>query len=645
MAKTKKEEQAKVGVYICYCGGNISDHVDVEKVRESVEKDPNVAVARTNTFMCSDPGQDLIIEDLKAGKINRVVVASCAPDLHETTFKGAITRAGSNPYLYEHANIREQVSWVHHGDPATVKAIKLVKAAVGKAKFLTPLKPYKVKAKKHVTVVGAGIAGLKASLDLANCGFEVALLEKRPLLGGKLAELDKLSPTGEAVAPLLSKLGQEVINNELITIYPCTQISSFSGYVGNFTLKITASPPGDNDPKLTALATQDLQPGELIPFAGIYPGNIPEQKKEQKLLTGAIILATGLKTYQPRNGEYGYKVHPQVVTLQEFIALMATARDQEKEQLEINGQAIKNIVMIHCVGSRQIPGIHQEDEQGHLNEYCSRTCCSSLLFWANQIREKFPKSHVYEMYRDIRTYGRGQEELYQQAAQNEVCFLRFEPGSEPVVQKRKTPDYPLEVIIQDTLTFGEQVCVPADLVVLGTGIKPQNIQQLVELIKLPVGEDGFLQEVHPKLRPVELAINGIVLAGTCQAPMDSGEACNSASCAAVKSVCLLNKGYIELDPFVAQVDPDKCKGHGHCLEACLKEGALNLTENDQGKKAEVNPALCLGCGACVAVCPENAIDLNGSTLQQFEAMVDMIVADQLAQPEQVDLTGSPERHT
>jgi len=303
--------------------------------------------------------------------------------------------------------------------------------------------------------------------------------------------------------------------------------------------------------------------------------------------------------------------------------------------LEINGKKIKSVAMIHCVGSRQIPGIHPEDTSGNLNEYCSRTCCSATLNAANIIRETYPETRVFEFYRDIRTYGRGQEELYDQASGNGVIFIRFEADDSPEVMENKySDDFPLLVKARDALTFGEEIEVPVDLVVLATGVEPNNISEIVDMMKLPVGVDRFLLEVHPKLRPVELPVSGIFLAGTCQAPMDVGEACNGAAAAAVKAAALLSRGYVELDPFVAEVDIHKCQGTGACVEACLSDGALCLVEMEvDGQKvqrAQVTPSFCLGCGACVAVCPENAIDVNGWTLKQYEAMVNAIVSEEVA---------------
>jgi heterodisulfide reductase subunit A len=631
----KISEKEKVGVYICYCGGNISDHVDVEAVRDRVGNLPEVAVARTNMFMCSDPGQELIMQDLKNGTVNRVVVASCAPSLHETTFRNTLIRSGMNPYVYEHANIREHVSWVHHGDTATDKATRLVSAASVKAGLLKPLEPIRVDAKPHATVIGGGIAGLRAVKDLADRGIEVTLIEKSPFLGGQTARLDRVAPTGEIAADIISDLAAQVLANPAVTVHTGSVVENFEGYVGNFKLGVKKRLPqfADGPDEIKRNNPGKMKPGMYIPFAGVFPGPVPAAE-DLTIETGVIVLATGFRSYVPRRGEYGYRKFKEVITLPDLIRILAKEQ-AGGDRLTVNGKQIRSMAMIHCVGSRQIPGIHPEDELGNLNEYCSRTCCSATLSAANFIRETYPGTSVYEFYRDIRTYGRGQEELYDRASQNKVVFLRFEAEDFPeVIENSYADDFPLLVKVKDTLTFGEEVEVPADLVVLATGMEATGISELVGMMKLPVGTDRFLLEVHPKLRPVELPQAGILLAGTCQAPMDIGEACNAAGGAAVKAAALLGRGYVELDPFVAEVDIAKCNGAGACVEACLVEGALSLVEMEvDGQKvqrAQVAAALCMGCGACVAVCPQNAIDINGWTLKQYEAMVDRIVADDVA---------------
>jgi heterodisulfide reductase subunit A len=625
-----KKAAPKVGVYICHCGGNISDHVDVAAVAEKAQEIPGVSVVHTNMFMCSDPGQELIQEDIRAGKIDRVVVASCAPSLHELTFRNAIKRAGMNPYQYEHANIREQDSWVHHGGAATAKAATLVSAAVAKARNLTALDPIRVDAHRHATVIGGGVAGLRAALDLSRQGTEVALVEQSPFLGGQAVNLDKLFPTGEKAADRVREMADAVYSDPRITVYSCSRVVSSEGYVGNFKISVRRRPPespGDLE-NLGKAAEAGAGPGGYVPFVGYLPAAPPAQDEDLTLATGAVVFATGFETYLPRTGEFGFADHPEVITLPELIRQMSLA-EKTGDRLVVNDRPIRQMALIHCVGSRQIPGIHEPDENDRLNEYCSRTCCTASLQAAVEVRTRHPKTHVLEYYRDIRTYGRGQEEFYEQASEKNVLFFRYEAESPPQVAPAPGGDYPLTVTVTDTLTFGEEITAGVDLVVLAVGMVPAKINDLVEMMKLPVGADGFLQEVHPKLRPVELANTGILLAGTCQAPMDVTESCAAAQAASVKTAALLSKGYVELDPFVAAVDTERCTGSGACVEACPVEAVkMESVEIDDAaaNRATVNPALCTGCGVCVAACPENAIDVAGWTLAQYEEMVDAIAA-------------------
>ena len=628
--KQKPADEPKVGVYICHCGGNISDHVDVEQVAEDIKNIPGVVVSHTNMFMCSDPGQELIQDDIKSGKINRVVVASCAPSLHELTFRGAIKRADMNPYLYDHANIREQDSWVHHGDPATAKATTLVAAAVAKTKRLVPLEPIRVDARNHATIIGAGMAGLRAALDLSSRGIAVTLVEKSPFLGGQAARLDKLVPTEASATDLIEQLARAAVDDPNIDISTCSRIVGFEGYVGNFKITVKKEPPGTNTAleKWQALPDDGNATGQMVPFAGFYPAPPPASDETMEIDTGVIIFATGFTPYTPRKGEFGYGDHPEVITLPQLIQHVAQTASSGKH-LSFNGKKIRRVAMIHCVGSRQIPGIHEPDDTDSLNEYCSRTCCSATLRTAADIRSRYPGTQVLDYYRDIRTYGRGQEEYYERAAEKNVLFFRYEPEDAPVVTPNSTGGYPLKISVKDTLTFGEEIDAEVDLIVLAVGMMPSPITDLVEMMKLPVGSDRFLQEVHPKLRPVEMANTGILLAGTCQAPMDISEACNAAQAAAAKATALLARGYVELDPFVAGIDMDLCTGTGGCVEVCPVEAVkLKSVEIDgkQVERAEVNPAICTGCGVCVAACPSNAIDVKGWTLKQYEDMVDAIVA-------------------
>lgn len=632
-SKNKPAGEEKVAVYICHCGGNISDHVDVEALERMAAEMPGVTVSRRNHFMCSDPGQNMIIEDLKAGKADRIVVASCSPALHETTFRRAAQRAGVNPYLYEHANIREQVSWVHHGDGATAKAASLVGAAVAKARALQPLEPIRVEAIRHATIIGGGIAGLKAARDLAIRGVKVALIEKTPFLGGNFAKLDRVYPTQEKAGDLLSGLAAAVLAHPSITVLTCAEMVASDGYVGDFKLKVKRQPPqsAEDLEKLAQIKQAGTAKGTFVPFVGILPFDVPVAEEFVDLATGAVVLATGFKHYTPPTGMYGYGDNPEVITLPDLIKLMAedTAGGGT---LKVNGRPIKTMAMIRCVGSRQIPGIHEPDEKGNLNEYCSRVCCTATLQADRELREKYPETVIYDFYRDIRAYGRGHEEYYVGASRDGVLFVRFEADAAPAVARApEGSESPLSITAKDTLLSGQDLEIPVDLVVLAVGMVPSDVSSVVDIMKLPVGADRFLLEVHPKLRPVELATTGILLAGTCQAPMDSTEAAQGATAASVKAATILSRGFVELDPYVAQVDADLCTGTGACVEACPHSGCITLVDaaGGKGRLAKVNPALCTGCGMCVAVCPNIAIEVNGWTLRQYEAMVDAIVGEPL----------------
>jgi len=668
------EKALRVGVYVCHCGGNISDVVAVDKVVEAVARLPNVVVARDHTFMCSDPGQDLIAQDIRNEKLDRVVVAACSPSLHEHTFRQTLTRGGLNPYLFEHANIREQVSWCSKSDPdgATDKATRLVGAAVAKARLLKPLEPIRVKARQHVAVIGGGVSGLRAARDLSRNGLAVTLLERSAFLGGRTAQLDRVYPTEDEARQLLRQLLDEVSADPNVKVHTRANVTSVSGYVGNFHLNVLLDPRGvttklDPDQLRAAVeACPETTDSEFenrlvrrkaihLPYAGCYPDiptidwesctrcgkcveaiggraiSLDSQPEQVELDVGAIVLATGFDLYEPRQGEYGYGEHAEVITLAQLIRLL----DKEGPtggRLAHNGRPVKNVCLIHCVGSRQVEGIHEPGPDGRINDYCSRVCCTAALHAANEIRERFPQVNVFDFYQDIRTYGRGHEDYYENASKRGVLFFRYLAETPPVVAKANRPDgCPLVVRVKDTLTFGEELEVPADLVVLATGMMPRSISDLVGMLKLPRSADRFLQEVHPKLRPVELAVNGVLIAGTCQAPMDIGESCVAASAAAVKVAALLGTGHIQLDPFVAQVDLESCVGHAKCVEECKYMNAVSLVEQEVRGKivkcAAVNAALCVGCGMCAAVCPEGAIQVEGWRMEQFEAMTDALVAD------------------
>jgi len=342
---------------------------------------------------------------------------------------------------------------------------------------------------------------------------------------------------------------------------------------------------------------------------------------------GAIILATGFNPYEPGQGEYGYGEIPEVVTMPKVIRMLGSLKHDEP--LTINGHAVRDVVLIHCVGSRQIDGIDSPQPDGQVNDYCSRVCCTASLHTALELRKRYSKLNLYELYQDIRTYGRGHEEIYRKAQDATVRFLRYHGEEKPTVTTAPKGDsHPVLVTVKDYLSYGEELEIPADLVILAVGMMPRQIDDLVNMLKVSRGVDRFLLEAHPKLRPVEMAVRGILLAGTAQGPMNIQESLLAASAAAAKAASLLGQGGVDLPPFVAHVDEAKCNGNGSCVEACPEEGAIMMqTLVEDGREIQrpvITPAYCTGCGACVGVCPNRAIDVQAWTLDQYEAMIDAL---------------------
>jgi heterodisulfide reductase subunit A len=566
-------EERRIGVFICHCGGNISDVVDVKRVAAEIAALPGVVFSDTHMFMCSDPGQAFIEEKIKDLNLNRVIVAACSPSLHEVTFRRTLHRAGLNPYLFEHVNVREQVSWViQDREAATQKATRLVSAAVGRVVHLVPLEKRRIAIHPSALVIGGGVAGLIAARDLSRRGIDVTLVEQAPVLGGRMLELDRVYPTNERARDLIQPLVKEVESDPRITVLKNATLESSTGFIGSFIATVRVTQPGGDT-------------------------------KVLEVKSGVILLAVGLDVYEPRDDEYGYHQYPEVVTLMD-LHRMLDPQGPTGGKVQVNGKPIKNVAFIHCVGSRQHTGVHKPQPDGKINEYCSRYCCTAVLHAAVELKERMPGVNVFEFYEDIRAYGRGHEEYYTEAGKRGVVFFRFDPLRPPVVQRDPLGESPLVVCSVDRLTLGEEVEVPVDMVVLATGFQARDMTKLIDIYRCSRGVDRFLLEAHPKLRPVELAVFGVFLAGSAQGPMDVTEGSASAAAAASKAAGMVARGFIELDPFIAQVNEPLCTGCQTCLNVCPYDA---IRRNEEKKIAQINPALCTGCGTCVAVCPSAAI--------------------------------------
>ncbi len=641
----------KIGVYICMCGSNISDYVDVEKVKESVAQVDGVFLSKVTMFACSDSTQQDIANDIKEQNLDAIVVASCSPKLHLFTFRNVAIQAGLNPYNYVQVNIREQGSWAHSDNKkgATEKAIDLVKGGVARVKYSEELETIKIPSENAVAVIGAGVAGMRAAIELAEMGSKVHLVEREYFVGGRTSQWNVLFTTNETGQQVVSRLYNQVISHPNITLYTATTITSKKGSVGDFTLTLTTKPryikPDCKFDKAKFQQAVDVCPIEVNDEFNFnitkrkaifknYDSEFPEipaidfeacnkcgecaklcedidlnqQPTQSTVHVGAILLSTGFNPYEPPKGEFGYGEVDNVITLQQFKRLIELSDDK----LIYNGKEVKNIAYIYCVGSRQVDGD---------NKYCSRYCCTSAIHTAILVKEKYKGIRNFHFNRGIRTYGK-QEKLYHQASEQGDIFLQSFEDSPTQVEKVGKETI---VKINDVLTANEELEMSADLVVLVTGMTPRENADIINLLKVPVGRDKFFNEVHPKLRPVETVIDGILISGAAQAPLNITEAVKSALAASSKVNSLVSKGEIELEPTMAVVHNDKCTWCGKCAEACPYD-AISMREYNGKQIAEVSKSLCKGCGMCLPVCPENALDLIGYTDKEMESMIEALIS-------------------
>lgn len=567
--------ERRIGVYICHCGGNISDYVDVAAVRDAVQDLADVVHAETSLFACSDGTQQDMIAMIRDEHLDGLVVASCSPKLHLFTFRGVSRRAGLNPFVYTQANIREQCSWAHTDDRdgATAKAIGLVKGAIAKTRESSALEPMVVQTTPASLVVGAGIAGLRAAIGLADLGLRVHLLERSSEVGGWVGQFGATFPNDRDGRTMVAELLEEIRQRPTITVLTDAELTAKSGSFGNYEVTITVH----GEPEATVSAT-----------------------------VGSIVIATGYDTYQPEIGEYGYGIDG-VVTLAQFKALVEGSPDG----LRIDGRPVRTVAYVYCVGNRQAGG----------NEYCSKYCCTATVHASLEVSAVDPSIHQYHLYRDIRTYGK-YELLYEESRKRGSVFMKYPDDVPPTVER--TSDGRLSVTTRDTLSGGVDVTIPADLVVLVTGMVPRDNGALSKLLHLPIGGDGFFNEIHPKLRPVETVVDGVMIAGTCQGPKTISESVTSGLAAVAQSGAMLMQGVAELDPLVAVVDEAACTWCGECRAVCPYE-AITATSVDGREVATIDAAVCKGCGGCTSYCPNNAIDLLGATDAQMRALIENLV--------------------
>lgn len=651
-----------IGVFVCHCGTNIAATVDPAAVAEAMRQEPGVVFAADYPYLCSQAGQTLLQNTIREQRLTGVVVCSCSPRMHEATFRAAAAEAGLNPYLVEIANLREQCSWIHKDkEEATHKAVSLARAALAKVKRNAPLTPGSSPVTRRALVIGGGIAGMQTALDLADAGILVDLVERKPTIGGTMAQLDKTFPTLDCAACILTPKMVDCVRHPNITLYSYSEVVKVTGFVGNFTATIRKKARFIDETKCTGcgLCTQkcpvktvpnefnlglDCRSAVSIPFAQAVPKvawidpkacrMLTEQKCGlcQKLCTagavdytqqdqefdvsyGAIVAATGfVPMSMDRFGELGYGFSKDVITSLEFERITNAAGPTGGVLLRpSDGKHPKTVVFVSCAGSR--------DTSGRGKEYCSKICCMYTAKQAMLTREKYPDTKVYVFYIDVRTPGKGFDEFQRRAVEEyDVEYIKGMVGK---VCPR--PDGRLTVHASDLLA-NEQLEINADLVVLAAAMEPsEGARNLATMLTASMDTNDFFTEAHPKLRPVESPTAGVFLSGACQGPRDIPETVAQAGAAAAKVIGLLSREALTCDPCVAKADSALCSGCSNCEKVCPYGAITYETEARTGRRiAAVNSAVCRGCGACTVTCPSGAMDLLGFSNQQIMAEVDAV---------------------
>ncbi len=559
----KDPSHPRIGVFVCHCGINIGAYINVPDVVEYAKQLADVVHVEHNLFTCSEEGISAIKRGIKEHDLNRVLVASCTPRTHEPLFRAACEEAGLNKYLFEFANIRDQCSWVHMGEPekATEKAKDLIRMGVAKARLLQPLEEIEMEVAPAALVIGGGVVGMEAALNLANQGFDVHLVEKESALGGLLRSINKLFPTNKEAVKLVKPLLEEVTNHPRIKTHLSSKVKQVTGFVGNFNV------------------------------------TLDRESKDNQFTVGTIVVAAGAQPLKPR-GQYGYEKMANVITQLEL-----------EERLK-NGEPVgQNVVMINCVGAR-VPE----------RTYCSRICCMTAIKNAFLIKESNPKAKVWILHRDLMTYGVDFEDYYRKTMELGVRFIRYNLERPPEVVGEKKVG---KMKVYHEL-WRREIELPCDTLVLTTPLVPaEDNQNISKMLKVSLDEFGFLLEAHLKLRPVEFAMDGIYICGSARWPTDVTEGISQAYAAGSKAAGPLRMGFVKAEAINAFVDEDECSGCGVCQILCSFQ-AIELQDRDGKRVSHVNEALCKGCGTCGGACPSGAISMHHFTDEQILAQVEAL---------------------